>query len=159
MKEVRRRMTHRAPWECTFAKEQGSRCLPGKRPRTDHEYFEILSLCILQAGLGWGSVRKSWPRYRSAFLNFEIAKLAHATPAALLGRPGALRNLKKVAALVANAQEFEHIRAEHGTFARYLRTVKSDNDACKILKERFKHVGPYTAEYYLHCVGRSIYGP
>lgn len=152
-------MTHRAPWECTFAKEQDSRCLPGKRPRTDREYFEILSLCILQAGLAWGSVRKSWPQYRSAFLNFEIANLAQATPAALLGRPGALRNLKKVVALVANAQEFERIRAEHGTFARYLRTVKSDNDACTLLKECFKHVGPYTAEYYLHCVGRSVYGP
>ncbi|TME24123.1 MAG: hypothetical protein E6I75_28825, partial [Chloroflexi bacterium] len=84
-------------------------------------------------GLSWASVRRSWPRYRSAFLDFEIAKLAHATPAALLRRPGALRNRKKVAALVANAQEFERIRAEHGTFARYLRTVKSDKDACTIL--------------------------
>src|SRR5437868_4611850 len=83
------RMSHRAPWECTFAKEQRSRCLPGKKPRTDHKYFEVLSLCILQAGLSWASVRRSWPRYRSAFLNFEIAKLARATPAALLRRPGA----------------------------------------------------------------------
>src|SRR5215510_9615451 len=148
------RMSHRAPWGCTLAKEQRSRCLPGKKPRTDREYFEVLSLCILQAGLSWASVRRSWPRYRSAFLNFEIAKLARATPAALLGRPGALRNRKKVAALVANAQEFERIRAEHGTFARYLRAIKSDNDACAFVSERFKHVGPYTAEYYLHCVGR-----
>src|SRR5262245_65675261 len=98
-------MTHRAPWECTFAKEETSRCLPGKRPRTDHRYFEILSLCILQAGLNWASVRRSWPRYRSAFLNFEIAKLAHAAPAALLRRSGALRNPKKVAALVARSEE------------------------------------------------------
>ena len=152
-------MSHRAPWECSFAKEQRSRCLPGKTPRTDHEYFEILSLCILQAGLGWASVRRSWPRYRSAFLNFEIAKLAHATPSALLRRPGALRNSKKVAALVANAQEFERIRAEHRTFARYLRSVGSQDDACTILQERFRHVGSYTAEFYLHCVGRSVYGP
>jgi len=152
-------MTHRAPWECTFAKEQRSRCLPGKKPRMDREYFEILSLCILQAGLSWASVRRSWPRYRSAFLNFEIAQLAHAAPAALLRRPGALRNPKKLAALVANAQEFERIRAEHGTFARYLRAVKSDKDACTILQERFRHVGSYTAEFYLHCVGRSVYGP
>ncbi len=130
------RMSHRAPWECTFAKEQRSRCLPGKKPRTDHKYFEVLSLCILQAGLSWASVRRSWPRYRSAFLDFEI----------------------EVAALVANAQEFERIRAEHGTFARYLRTVKSDKDACTILQERFRHVGPYTAEFYLHSVGRSVYG-
>jgi DNA-3-methyladenine glycosylase I len=103
-------------------------------------------------------VRRSWPRYRSAFLNFDITKLAHAAPAALLRRPGALRNRKKVAALVGNAQEFERIRAEHGTFARYLRTVKSEKDACTILEERFRHVGPYTAEFYLHCVGRSAYG-
>ncbi len=122
------------------------------------ETAHVLSLCILQAGLSWASVRRSWPRYRSAFLDFEIAKLAHATPAALLRRPGALRNRKKVAALVANAQEFERIRAEHGTFARYLRTVKSDKDACTILQERFRHVGPYTAEFYLHSVGRSVYG-
>lgn len=150
-------MSHRAPWECTFAKEQRSRCLPGRKPRTDHEYFEILSLCILQAGLSWAGVRSSWPRYRSAFLDFEIAKLADAAPATLLRRPGALRNPKKIAALVANAQEFERIRAEHRTFARYLCTVKSDKDACTIMQERFRHVGPYTAEFYLHCVGRSVF--
>ena len=108
-------MTHRAPWECTFAKEQRSRCLPGKKPRMDREYFEILSLCILQAGLSWASVRRSWPRYRSALLNCEIEKLAHAAPAALLRRPGVLGNPKKLGALVANAQKFERIRAEHGT--------------------------------------------
>src|SRR5215475_12202925 len=80
-------------------------------------------------------------------------------PAALLRRTGALRNRKKVGLLVANAQEFERIRAEHGSFARYLRTVKSEKDACTILQERFRHVGPYTAEFYLHCVGRSVYAP
>src|SRR5499425_2343741 len=76
------RMSHRAPWECSFAKEERNRCLPGKKPRTDREYFEVLSLCILQAGLSWASVRRSWPRYRSAFLDFQVAKLAHAAPAA-----------------------------------------------------------------------------
>src|SRR5262249_32276821 len=152
-------ISHRAPWECTFAKEQRSRCLPGKKLRTDHEYFEVLSLCILQAGLSWASVRRSWPRYRGAFLNFEIAKLAHAAPAALLRRRGGLRNRKTAAAFVANAQEFELIRAEHGPFARSLRTVKWGKDACTIRRERFKQVGLYTAEYSLHCVGRSVYGP
>ena len=92
-------------------------------------------------------------RYRRAFFNFEGAKLAHAAPAALLRRRGALKNPKKVAALVANAREFERIRAEHGTFGRYLRTMESEKDACAILQERFRHVGPYTAEFYLHCVG------
>jgi len=66
---------------------------------------------------------------------------------------------EEVAALVANAQEFERIRAEYGTFAHYLRSVKSEKDACTVLQERFRHVGLYTAEFYLHCVGRSVYGP
>src|SRR5438128_10931179 len=101
--------------------------------------YEDLYLCILQAGLSWDSVRRSWPRYRSAFLDFEIAKLAHATPAALLRRPGALRNRRKVAALVANAQELERMRAEHGTFARYLRTFKSDQHAFSILQQRLSN--------------------
>src|SRR5207249_8945499 len=57
----------------------------------------------------------------------------------------------------SNAQEFERFRADHGTFARYLRTVKSEKDACTMLQERFRHVGPYTAEFYLHCVGQSVY--
>ena len=52
---------------------------------------------------------------------------------------------EEVAALVANAQEFERIRAEYGTFARYIH-----------LQERFRHVGPYAAEFYLLCVGRCI---
>ena len=93
------------------------------------------------------------------FLNCESAELALEAPAALIRRPGALSNPKKLAALVANAPEFGRIRAEHGTFARYLRAVKSDKDACTILQERFRHVGSYTAEFYLHCVGRSVYGP
>jgi hypothetical protein len=63
---------------------------------------------------------------------------------------------EEVAALVANAQEFERIRAEYGTFARYIHMVKSEKDACTILQERFRHVGPYAAEFYLLCVGRCI---
>ena len=115
-------MTHRAPWECTFAKEEPSRCLPGKRPRTDHEYFEVLSLCILQAGLSWASVRSSWPRYRRAFFKFEVAKLAHVAPAALLRRQGTLSNPRRVADLVTNAEDFDRIREEEGTFGRYIRS-------------------------------------
>ena len=44
-------MTHRAPWECTFAKEEKGECLPGIPPKTGQAYFEILALCILQAAL------------------------------------------------------------------------------------------------------------
>jgi 3-methyladenine DNA glycosylase Tag len=42
---------HKALWECTFAKEEKSKCKPRDEPKSDQEYFEILCLCVLQAGL------------------------------------------------------------------------------------------------------------
>ncbi len=44
-------MEHRAPWECTYAKEGKSKCKLGIPPKSDQEYFKILSLCVLQARL------------------------------------------------------------------------------------------------------------
>ena len=77
---------------------------------------------------------RSWPRYRSDSSTVRL-------------RSSRLKLPQRCSA------------AEHGTFARYLRAVKSDKDACTILQERFRHVGSYTAEFYLHCVRRSVYGP
>ncbi|MHC2994061.1 MAG: hypothetical protein IBV53_00940 [Candidatus Atribacteria bacterium] len=30
------------PWECTYAKEDKSKCRPGNKPKADQKYFEIL---------------------------------------------------------------------------------------------------------------------
>src|SRR3712207_7921444 len=100
---------HRAPWDCVFAKEDDNRCHPGAPPGSDQEYFEILCLCILQAGLNWGSVRKHWPRYRRGFLDFDIGRLSRAEAKDLLASPDAIRNVKKVEALIHNAREFRAI--------------------------------------------------
>ena len=59
---------HRAPWECTYAKEDKSRCKPGNKPKSDREYFEILCLCILQAGLNWNMVREKWLNIKQGIL-------------------------------------------------------------------------------------------
>jgi len=104
-----------------YVRKGAAQPLPSRQETAHgHKYFEVLSLCILQAGLSWASVRRSWPRYRSAFLDFEIAKLAHATPAALLRRPGALRTGRRSRPLLRMRRSSRRIRAEHGTFARYL---------------------------------------
>ena len=146
---------HTAPWECTFAKEEKSRCRPGKRPESDKEYFEILSLCVLQAGLGWGMVRKGWPKYKRSFLNFKINLLADADVEVLLGRPGMINNRKKVMAIVNNAKEFQKIVDDHGSFSNFLNLLKQKNDPAAIqeITERFDHLGEHSAEYFLHSVG------
>lgn len=70
-------MEHKAPWECTYAKEDKSKCKPGILLKSDQEYFEILSLCVLQAGLGWKKVRKNWSKFKHGFYDFIFAISGH----------------------------------------------------------------------------------
>lgn len=146
---------HRSPWDCVLAKDEEGGCLPGERPATDQQYFEILCLCLLQAGLNWSSIRRHWPRYRKGFLNFDPRKLSRAQPEALLESPDVIRNPRKLAAVVRNAQEFQSIAKEHGSFAAFLETLRPLDGGArrKALAKRFKHVGPETADYFLHSVG------
>jgi len=146
---------HRAPWECTYAKEDKSECKPGMKPKSDQEYFEILCLCILQAGLNWGTVRKNWQRYRKGFYNFSIDRLAKAQSRELMKQPNAIRNLKKIKDITYNAKEFQKIKKEYGSFSNFLESLKQieGKEVSRFLMKRFKHVGEYTADYYLHCVG------
>ena len=146
---------HKAPWECTYAKEDKSKCKPGNKPKFDQKYFEILCLYILQAGLNWGMVRKNWPKIKQGFYGFNINKLSRATMNELIKRPGVYNNKNKVEAIVANAKEFQKIKQDFGAFSNFLKSLKrlKDKEAIKQLTKQFKHIGEYTAEYYLHCVG------
>jgi DNA-3-methyladenine glycosylase I len=146
---------HKAPWDCVLAKDEEGRCLPGSAPASGREYFEILCLCLLQAGLNWNSVRKHWPRYREGFLGFDPARLAGTSAEELLERPDIIRHPKKVAAVVRNAREFRAIEQEHGSFRAFLDTLRPLDGRARVkaLSKRFKHVGPETADYFLHSVG------
>src|SRR3954469_20133623 len=114
------RNEHRAPWDCVYAKDEDEGCEAGEAPGSDQGYFEVLSLCFIQAGLNWASIRKHWPKYREGFLGFRIEGLARSSPDELLARPGVIRNTRKVEAVIHNAREFEAIAREHGSFAAYL---------------------------------------
>lgn len=146
---------HQAPWDCVYAQEDKSECLPGKKPESDHEYFEILCLCILQAGLNWKVIRNNWAKYREGFCGFDMDQLSRAQAEEILAKPNVLRNRRKVEAIIHNAQEFSRIREEYGPFAGFLESLvgTSDEELLRVLSERFKHVGGYTVEYYLHSVG------
>lgn len=112
-------------------------------------------MCILQAGLNWGTVRRNWQKYRKGFYNFSIDRLAKAQSRELMKQPNAIRNLKKIKDMIYNAKEIQKIKKEYGSFSNYLKSLGQikDREVSKSLMERFKHVGEYTADYYLHCVG------
>jgi DNA-3-methyladenine glycosylase I len=146
---------HHAPWECTYAKEEKNKCKPGKKPKSNQEYFEILCLCILQAGLNWGVIRKNWEKYKNGFFDFNINKLAKSQAKELLKNPNVIKNDKKVESIIYNAKEFQKIKKEYGSFDNFLKSLKliKNKEVFKLLTKRFKHLGIYTAEYYLHSVG------
>lgn len=146
---------HKAPWQCTYAKEDRSKCKAGDIPKSDQEYFEILCLCILQAGLSWRMVRKNWQKYRKGFYNFNINQLVEIQPDDLMKNPNVIRNAKKVKAIIYDAKEFQKIKKEYGSFSNFLESLKQikDQEVFKLLTKKFEHLGSYTAEYYLHCVG------
>ena len=146
---------HRAPWECTFAKEDKNQCKPGIPLKSDQEYFEILCLCILQAGLGWGMVRKNWAKLKRGFYGFDVQKLAKAEGDELIKRDGVIKHKKKVEAIIKNAKEFQNIKREEGSFSDFLKRLKEreEKEAIRILSEKLAHLGKYSAQYYLHSVG------
>jgi DNA-3-methyladenine glycosylase I len=146
---------HTAPWDCVYSKDEGDECGAGAEPATGEEYFEMLCLCILQAGLNWASVRKHWPRYREGFHGFRPERLARARAEEILESPNVIRHPKKVESVVHNAREFLAIEEEHGSFKNFLDTLRplGERERLKALAKRFKHVGPETADYFLHSVG------
>ena len=105
--------------------------------------------------MNWGTVRKNWQKYKTGFHDFDIDKLAETQTPGIMKRPNVIRNSRKVEGIVYNAKEFQKIREEHGSFPDFLESLRriEGEDVSKLLMKRFKHVGPYTIEYYLHCVG------
>jgi DNA-3-methyladenine glycosylase I len=109
----------------------------------------------LQAGLSWGSIRKHWQKYKEGFYGFNIRQLSRARTEGLFKNPRVIKNRKKIEAIIYNAREFEKISREYGSFSNLLKSFKNseDEELLKALTKRFKHIGRYTAEYFLHSVG------
>ena len=73
----------------------------------DRVLFEFLTLEGAQAGLSWLTILRKREGYRSAFDDFDVAKVARYTPKRvekLLADPGIVRNRLKVESTVSNAQ-------------------------------------------------------
>src|SRR5579885_1419476 len=92
---------HVSPWECTYAKEDKVKCL-----------------CVLQAGLSWGMIRRNWKGYRKAFFGFSTNVLSGLSVEELIKRKGILRNRVKIEAILYNAKEFQKICEEFGSFEK-----------------------------------------
>jgi DNA-3-methyladenine glycosylase I len=143
----------------------------------DRLLFEFLILEGAQAGLSWSTILKKRPAYRSAFDNFDAKKIARYNEkkvADLMADAGIVRNRLKIAATIRNAEAFQKVQKEFGTFDRYIwqfvggkpivnhrrsftevpsRTPESDAMSNDLLRRGFKFVGSTICYAYMQAVG------
>jgi DNA-3-methyladenine glycosylase I len=143
----------------------------------DRALFELLILEGAQAGLSWITILKKRPAYREAFDRFDAHKVARydeAKIAALLANEGIVRNRLKIHAAVQNAQAFQAVQKEFGSFDRYVwqftggeplvnrwrgtdqlpaRTAQSDAMSKDLVKRGFKFVGSTICYAFMQATG------
>lgn len=143
----------------------------------DRHMFEHFILECLQCGLSWNLMLKKREIFRACFDDFDydrIAAYGQANIDRILATEGMIRSPRKVAAVINNAQCYQRIRAEFGSFCTYLwdfcggKTILyeghstgkipvSNGLSAKVsadLKKRgFKYVGPVTMYSHLQACG------
>ena len=149
----------------------------GKPVYDDKTIFEFLILETFQAGLSWYTILAKREKFRKAFDNFDLIKIANYSEekiAELAEDAGIIRNKLKIKATVTNAQAFLKVQEEFGTFSKYiwgfvdgkpidnqpknLAEVKATNEISdklsKDLKKRgFKFVGSTVVYAHMQATG------
>jgi DNA-3-methyladenine glycosylase I len=146
-------------------------------PKTDDRaLFEKLVLEGFQAGLSWITILRKRESFRSAFHQFDAARIARYTDkdiARLMADSGIVRNRLKVEATIANARALLKLQERTSLAAflwgsldgrpqinahRSLKTVPAKTPASKamskaLLAEGFRFVGPTTVYAFMQAVG------
>jgi len=89
----------------------------------DRRIFEFLVLETAQAGLSWSTILHRRNGYRAAFARFDVDRVARFGAkdiGRLLKDARIIRNRLKVQATVTNAQAFQAVRDEFGSFDHYM---------------------------------------
>lgn len=95
----------------------------GKPVYDDETLFEFLVLESFQAGLSWYTILKKRENFRKAFDDFHYKKIANYSDdkmEVLMNNAGIIRNRLKILATINNAQKFQEVQKEFGSFSKYI---------------------------------------
>lgn len=95
----------------------------------DKRHFEFLILEGAQAGLSWATILKRREGYRTAFVDFEVKRVADFDESdihRLMNDAGIIRNRAKITSAITNAQRFLLIQQEFGSFDKYVWSFVND---------------------------------
>lgn len=172
-----RKETERCPWATTHPLEQTYHDEEWGVPvHDDRKHFMYLLMESMSTGLSWLLMLKKREVFRACFADFDFEKVAQFTEEDII-RIAATENMihseRKIAAMVHNAKMFCAIRAEYGTFDRYIwsftkgktmrykshrnrwftRNALSDKVAKDLKRRGFKYVGSVIIYSHLQGIG------
>jgi 3-methyladenine DNA glycosylase Tag len=130
-----------------------------KIPQSLGDYLEVMSKAVFQTGISWRVVDTKWPELRQALREFDIdavATLSEADLEELAQDTRVIRNRRKLAAIVHNAQRIIDLDDEHGGFQTYLRSHASFADTVADLRKQFKFLGDTGSYFFLYVVGEEV---
>lgn len=149
----------------------------GRPVHDDRTLFEKLTLESFQSGLSWLTILRKRANLRTAFDNFEPAKVVRYTDqdiARLLNDDGIVRHKGKITAAINNAHRTCEIQQEFGSLSTYIWQYKPDHHTppatheqamtrttseeahtlSKDLKDKgFKFIGPTTCYAFMQAMG------
>ena len=98
--------------------------------------------------------------FRQAFDEFDIETVAGyglADLGRLVNDASIVRNRQKIGATVENAQTFQKIISEHGSFKAYLDSLPKDYyERVPILIRQFRNLGRTSCFVFLYCVNEPV---
>lgn len=111
----------------------------GKPVYDDETLFEFLLLESFQAGLSWITILKKRENFREAFDNFDYKKIAKYNQDKfneLILNSGIIRNKLKIKSAIINAQLFQEIQKEFGSFSNFIWSYVGDRPIVNHFKSR-----------------------
>ena len=132
----------------------------GDCPETDRQWNELLARAVMSAGLGPKVVESRWETMSELFYQWEPEKVAAMTEqdvGRLLSDPGAIRNRRKVEAVLANSRMLldtaAFFEAGFGGFVAHLCGSRDLDEAAEFLSQGFRHLGRTSALFFLFSAG------
>lgn len=143
----------------------------------DRKQFEFLMLEVMQCGLNWNMMIKKREIFRQCFDNFDYNKIATYNEEKIqriMETEGMIKSIRKINAIINNAQCFLDIRKEYGSFDKYIwkfsdgktilfkghkegnipaKNELSDTISKDLKKRGFKFLGSITVYSHLQACG------
>ena len=119
-----------------------------------------MTACVFRSGFVWKVIENKWPGFEAAFDHFDVttcAMLSDEDLERLQGNADIVRNAKKIATVRDNARYILDVRADYGSYGKFLAQWPEDDfiELWAELKQKGARLGGQTGRFFLRFIGRD----